>query len=450
MLNGFTNKIHYYNEMDSMETSNDHQIISYNHLVPQLQDDLIKFSLVECLCSFRVSKDVNIKRAFYRSISLFVSALGRAHGLRQHSSFGIIDELKRRGLISSDIAQRLSLAVAVACHTRLVHYSSKKRQDDNMYIEDEALGGNKKLGELKKIVNINWLVKGLVATMALQEALNSGMSIQVFFAGFFYQEEILLTGFIMYYLGLHHELICFGETFYQKQSELNICEHVAFLRVCYACCCTRQYDRCLRLIKQFRKKFPKCPAVDIDSFFKLEETPETLGISSAEFNSTKEIFSSICTNIETELLLIEIECLRDLEQFDVALQKSDLLLKLNLEAAPLCKVLHGSGLCKIMVKKYREGLSDLRDHLKLMTAMNHQNLTSSVVITPQTLGYIAIALVLIGRKEQGLHRAREALHYANVTNAVSFFVEEQHNLIESITTCSQQQIEMMLLGEEDP
>ena len=72
------------------------------------------------------------KRVFYRSITLFVSALGRLNGIREHFSFGIIDELKRRNVIGKDEAQKLPLAMAVACHIRLVHYSHKNRQDDEI------------------------------------------------------------------------------------------------------------------------------------------------------------------------------------------------------------------------------------------------------------------------------------------------------------------------------
>ena len=121
-----------------------YRVVNYKKLVPQLQDELKNFHLVPNLCQFRISKDVNIKRVFYRSISLFVSALGRAYGLRQNSSFEIIMELNRRSLINNEIAKRLSLAVAVACHTRLVHYSSKKKEEDSTYEEDGTIGGKKK------------------------------------------------------------------------------------------------------------------------------------------------------------------------------------------------------------------------------------------------------------------------------------------------------------------
>ena len=136
--------------MDSKETSNEDCIIDYKKLVPQLQDNLINFYLMSGLSQFRISKDLNIKRVFYRSISWFVSALSRAYALCQNSSFGIIKELKRRSLINNVIAQRLSLAVTVVCHTRLVHYSSKKRQEDSMYEEDETIGCKKKTWSVEK------------------------------------------------------------------------------------------------------------------------------------------------------------------------------------------------------------------------------------------------------------------------------------------------------------
>ena len=430
--------------MDSKETFNEYCDIDYKKLVPQLEDDLINFHLMKSLSQFRISKDLNIKRVFYRSISLFVSALGRAYGLRQNSSFGIIKELKRRSLIDNVIAQRLSLAVAVACHTRLVHYSSKKKQEDSMYEEDETIGGGKKLGELKKIININWLVKSLVTTLVLQEVLKTGWNVKLL-AFILNLEEILLASYIMLFLGLNHELIRFGEHYYQKQSKLNIFQHGAFPRICYACRGTKQYEKCLKLINQYRKKFPKCSA-DTDSFLEIEKKELE---QFEEFKLVMENFSGLYFNVKNEILCIEAECLFDLEQFQTALQKSDQLLTLDISDSTRCMVLLCNSTCKIRMKKYREGLSGLRDHLKLLKVGNEKNSTNLVVTTPQTLQYIAIALFIIGRKEQGLHRAREGLHYAKITKAISFYVDQFQDLVELFTKYTPLQFEMGFLGREN-
>ena len=421
--------------------------LNYKKIVPQLEDDLNNFDLRQNLFGFRMSKNLNIKRVFYRSITLFVSALGRAYGLLQNSSFEIIEELKRRIIISETAAQRLSLAVAVACHIRLVHYLSKRRQEDNMHKEDEIIGGQKKLKGLKKIVNINWLLKSLVTTMALQECTKMGVNIQIF-DNYLHVQEVFLSSVLMLSLGLHHELVRFGETFYQNYSKLNWFQHMTFPLVCYACRCTKQYDKCLRLLNQFRKKFPKLPA-EMDSIFESEYASKVLGLFEAcNFLSGNEVLSNLRSGVEMQILYIEAECLLDLKQFDVAIEKSNELLKLNLSEEERCVILLSNSICKAKVKQYRESLSSLRDLMKLNQVWDQNIPEVSIAIVPQALQFIAICLFIIGRKEQGLHKAREGLNFFKLTKAVSLYIEHFQRLVETLTTCSPRQFEMIFHGKK--
>ena len=73
--------------------------------------------------------NVNIKRIIYRSITLFISALGCMQDVDENSCFhcfDIIEELQRRHKINDGSAHRLSHVVAVACHIRLFRYMSKQ------------------------------------------------------------------------------------------------------------------------------------------------------------------------------------------------------------------------------------------------------------------------------------------------------------------------------------
>ena len=125
----------------------------HKQALQQLEEDLSNFNVMENLSTFNHTKSINIKRLFYRSITLFVSALGRGYGLKKNSSFDIIEELQREDTVSEEAAQALSLAVAVACQHRLVHYSYKRRQEDNVYQENEVIGGSEKLKQLTTHVN---------------------------------------------------------------------------------------------------------------------------------------------------------------------------------------------------------------------------------------------------------------------------------------------------------
>ena len=112
-------------------------------------------------------------------------------------------------------------------------------------------------------------LESLVTTLALQEVLKTGWNVKLL-AFILNSEETLFASSIMLHLGLNHELIRFGEHYYQKQSKLNIFQLSAFPRICYACRGTKQYEKCLKLINQFRKKFPKRSA-DTDSFLEIEK-----------------------------------------------------------------------------------------------------------------------------------------------------------------------------------
>ena len=167
------------------------------------------------------------------------------------------------------------------------------------------------------------------------------------------------------------------------------------------------------------------------------------------FELLMENLSNLYSDIDSQILNIEVDCLLDLKQFNVALLKSDQLLTLYISDSTRCMVLSCNSMCKIRMKKYREGLSGLRDHLKLLKVGNEKKLTNAVVTTPQTLQYVAIALLIIGRKEQGLHRAREGLHYAKITKAISFYVDQFQDLVELFTKYTPLQFEMGFLGREN-
>ena len=72
----------------------------------------------------------NIKRVVYRSVSLFISALGHLYSIKFSSSFNVVRQLQKEGRINGETASGLLFALAVACEVRLKMYMAKKRQDD--------------------------------------------------------------------------------------------------------------------------------------------------------------------------------------------------------------------------------------------------------------------------------------------------------------------------------
>ena len=98
----------------------------------------IKKILIENLDNFATrsnflkhkSKAFNIKKDFYRSTTIFISALGQVENIHASSCFDIIEALAEKKIINNKLKSKLMYAVAIACELRLTRYMKQKRQDD--------------------------------------------------------------------------------------------------------------------------------------------------------------------------------------------------------------------------------------------------------------------------------------------------------------------------------
>jgi len=79
-------------------------------ILTQLNEDLNNFSLMYSLSMFTSERKVNIKQIVYRSITLFIFALGRIHSFSHRSCFEVIDELQRRQMITIFAAHKFSFS----------------------------------------------------------------------------------------------------------------------------------------------------------------------------------------------------------------------------------------------------------------------------------------------------------------------------------------------------
>jgi len=96
----------------------------------QIQDDLRKFDFLRNIDSYFELEKIDLKRMFYRSATLFISSLGQLYETESLSCFGILDELKKKGIMSTQDFFRLSFAVAIACEFRLRCYVQFATQGD--------------------------------------------------------------------------------------------------------------------------------------------------------------------------------------------------------------------------------------------------------------------------------------------------------------------------------
>ena len=96
----------------------------------QISDDLLAFATKSTLFRISLNNSLNIKRVAYRSITLFIAALGRICSSHSLSCFDIIEDLAVKGVLSKYAEHKLMYAIAIACEIRLRWYTKNKSQSD--------------------------------------------------------------------------------------------------------------------------------------------------------------------------------------------------------------------------------------------------------------------------------------------------------------------------------
>jgi len=116
-----------------METRQKQSEKMHQQALNQLKDDLKTFNIANHMKTYKTSNFLNIKRVIYRSITLFVSALGQFNDCFYNNvNFAILEELNQKGVIDNATCHDLSFAVAIACHIRLYQYMRNRTQEDTV------------------------------------------------------------------------------------------------------------------------------------------------------------------------------------------------------------------------------------------------------------------------------------------------------------------------------
>ena len=366
-----------------------------NNFSKQLREDLDNFNIDENLRNFSHNKNINIKRVIYRSITLFVSALGRLHGIRENSGFGIIDILQRQRKLSENAASRLTHAVAVACHVRLVHYASQNRQEDIISKENEKMGGGEKLKELSKIVHYKSLVKCLVTTFVLQKLLMLDCDISDFDQLFLKDEDVFQVK-IFNALGLMREGIIAGERFCMNHGvqSPNSCYVLVHLLNSYML--IGQFEKCLELSEKFFAFLPSTP--DYSYVYAVAK-------------------------------ILEASALHYLGRYLLSVNTSNALLKTDMIPYNRFGCLHINSHSKYALKQYHEALSACRDSRKLLLQMG---IGFTTTLHSGIYQIASLSLVEIGRRQQALNRAREGLNLMVKIQATGNYVRGFKQIIKYI------------------
>ena len=168
----------------------------------QLKEDLDKFSMRFSLVNLKGKQKLNIKLLFYRTSTLFVSMLGKIHGVKSSSGFGIINNLALQNKISSNTKHNLLLAVAIACEIRLRIYMKKKSQFDYFDVGDDA---DLVFNELFSLVDNSTIIRYFQITYCLQREICRLLN---FKKSHTYSKAVFVNITICYTLGLY-ELMSF-------------------------------------------------------------------------------------------------------------------------------------------------------------------------------------------------------------------------------------------------
>ena len=107
------------------------QTDTINNIKKQVKQDLNNFSTRFRLSNLKSQHTINIKQLVYRSTTIFISALARKRNISANSCFDIIDKMAKNQQITQNTADKLKLAIAIACEMRLRVYTEKKSQCDN-------------------------------------------------------------------------------------------------------------------------------------------------------------------------------------------------------------------------------------------------------------------------------------------------------------------------------
>ena len=163
----------------------------------QIKEDLDKFSTRFSLVNLKVKEKLNIKLLFYRTSTLFVSMLGKIHGVKSPSGFDIINSLALQNKISPNTKHNLLLAVAIACEIRLRIYMKKKSQFDYF---DVGADSDLVFDELFSLVDKSTIIRYFQITYCLQREICKLLN---FKKSHTYSKAMFVNITICYTLGLY-------------------------------------------------------------------------------------------------------------------------------------------------------------------------------------------------------------------------------------------------------
>ena len=363
----------------------------------QLEEDLENFDLYENLIMFVEINDINIKQVIYRSITLFVSALGRLHQINKNSAFDIIEQFFTENIFLDYTSTKMKNAVAVACHLRLVHYMNKKRQQDNIHHEIE-FEGKAKLQEMTKVVTTNNLVDALTTALILQVLLQTNADVSELDRMFLYDYTIQQIT-ILNSLGLYNDTIRIGLNSLKNEEMIPKAILYFLFEIGNSCVHLASYSKYFEICKKYQSLIEHSQDPSLSYF-------------------------------QNRIKLNQVQCFFGLTNYLTALKKSDALLKTKLEIVTRVEVWNINGVSKFFLSQFRSSLRSFREVQKYWKSIESTNKRMDLY---STYFFISLSLIKIDREEQGLHLAREGLNLIEIFGASSKYSELLATIIKNYT-----------------
>jgi len=356
----------------------------------QLQEDLENFNINDNMLKLSLAKTWNVKRVIYRSVTLFVSALGRMFGSSKNTNFDIICGLRERHIISENTAHLLSFAVAIACHFRLHRYMEKRSQDDDA--QEHSVLGVQKFHRLLILIRQRELIKFFTCIFCLQNFFFNDTNLgqlNNYFQDLNYFRARLS---IMTNMRLYNEIIDEGQQFLKTQNQ-----NQDFF-VLYS----------IGLAYMFIRNYP----LSLTYFEQVKKSPGWFALSEDQTNMRISMLLAKLYNNESKSVL----------------EETDAILLTKQHGIDYPDLFYLNGNANFSLKHYYKALGSFRNFLKSV------NCSSMVDLIKHILAYkfVSICLLKCGHPNQALGWVFEALEMCDL---FSHEIQHRFDCFEIIGDC---------------
>lgn len=136
----------------------------FNNLVDKCFD---KFDFSKVFRMLGSNERFDVKRVLFRSITMYVAALGSFFNIHEASCLDIIDRLYALGIMDEEFRKQLRFCVAVSYEIRLHFYTAKQAQDD-ILMQAQFYQEERHLKDIVDTVGATTLADAVVSIYAFQ------------------------------------------------------------------------------------------------------------------------------------------------------------------------------------------------------------------------------------------------------------------------------------------